>query len=273
MKLSVSNIAWDNDRLKEHLLLLNSLGCEGVDIAPSCIWKEPIDASDRDIRAFKKLISKYNLIIPAFHAFLFTKPDLYLFGDKVVRNDTILYLKKLIELAGKLSVKVMVYGSPRSRRRGDKPYEKCYFILVDTFRKLARDASLYDICICIEPLGPSESDFIQSADEGYQLVKDVGNPHFGLHLDSYAMFDAREDFSKTFQKYAFVLKHFHVRDKGCSPPGYTGIDHSVIGKSLSQSSYDGFISIEMKRGFGNSKEAIKNSVAYVRKNYFSRLKK
>lgn len=267
MRLSVSNIAWDNSELDEHLALLKELGCDGVEIAPSCIWKEPIHASNEDIEWLRRLISGYRLIIPAFHALLYGK-ELYLFGDRAKRQETVSYLKKLIQLAGRLSVKVLVYGSPASRRVGNRPYEECYGIAVEVFRELGTEAELNSTYFCIEPLGFSETDFIHTADEGYKLIEDVAAPHFSLHLDIKAMAENREDFGNIFKKYATVLRHLHVGDTGLAPPGFTGLDHGAIGRAVRNSSYDRFISIEMKKGFGDSKQVIRDSVRYVRKNYF-----
>ena len=268
MKLSVSNIAWDNNALEEHLALLKELGCDGVEIAPSCIWKEPVEAGKDEIESLRKLVSKYSLVIPAFHALLFTRSDLYIFGEESKREQTISYLKRLIRLAGMLSVRVLVYGSPSSRRVGDRSYTKCYEIAVEIFRNLGREAQLHDTFFCIEPLGPSESDFIQTTDEGYNLVRDVAHPHFGLHLDTKAMIDSGEDFTEVLQRYASIIRHFHVSDPGLAPPGHTGFDHSIVGEALLETSYNGFISIEMKRGFGDTKKVVKDAVKYVREKYF-----
>ena len=268
IKLSVSNIAWQPDELEDHLKLLKELGCEGVEIAPSCIWKEPAHVSNDEIESLKKLISKYNLVVPAFHALLFTRPDLYFFGEESIRLQTVLYLKKLIRLAGMLSVKVLVYGSPASRKVAEKHYDKCHEIAIDVFRELGIEAERNDVIFCIEPLGPSENDFIHTADEGYRIVRDVDSQNFGLHLDSKAMVEVGEDFGSVFRRYGAMLKHFHVSGPGLAPPGSTGLDHHSIGKALSRSLYDGFVSIEMKRGFGNTKDVIRDSVAYVRKSYF-----
>jgi len=268
IRLSVSNIAWQQNEFEDHLQLLTELGCDGVEIAPSCIWKEPAHVSNDEIESLKKLISKYNLVVPAFHALLFTRPDLYIFGNELIRQQAVLYLKKLIRLAGMLSVRVLVYGSPASRKVAGKDYDRCYETALGVFKELGVEAERHNVVFCIEPLGPSENDFIQTADEGYQIVKDVDNLHFGLHLDVKAMVDAGDDFEAVFQRYGAILKHFHVGDPGLAPPGSTGLDHSLIGKALSRSLYDGFISIEMKRGFGDTKDVIRDSVAYVRKSYF-----
>lgn len=268
MKLSVSNIAWQADELQEHLKLLQELDCEGVEIAPSCIWKEPVNVNVDEISDFKKLVSRYNLEIPAFQALLFTRPELYIFGDKEKRRETIEYLKKLINLADRLSVKTLIYGSPKSRMVGNKPYKECYEMAVGIFRELAVEAERYNVVFCIEPLEPTMSDFINTSDEGYKLTKDVGHPNFGLHLDARAMHETGEDFQSVFQRYGSIMKHFHVGDPHLTPPGSTGmIDHSIIGKALMYSPYNGYLSIEMRRGSGDSKEIIRDAVLYVRQNY------
>ena len=268
IRLSVSNIAWQQNEFEDHLELLVELGCDGVEIAPSCIWKEPVHVSDDEIEWLKKLLSRYDLVIPAFHALLFTRPDLYIFGDESIRQQAVLYLKKLIRLAGMLSVRVLVYGSPASRRVAERPYDRCYETALGVFKELGIEAERHNVIFCIEPLGPSENDFIQTADEGYRIVRDVDNLHFGLHLDVKAMVDAGDDFDAVFQRYGAMLKHFHISDPGLAPPGSTGLDHSIIGKALTGSPYDGFVSIEMKRGFGDTKDVVRAAVEYVRKCYF-----
>lgn len=268
MKLSVSNIAWENKNLEEHLELLKDLKCDGVEIAPSCIWKEPANVKNEEAKELRKLVYKYNLSIPALHALLFTRPDLGLFGDEAARKKTSNYLKKIISLAEMLDAKILVYGSPKSRRMGDKKYSECYSMALEIFKGVGDEAEKRGRIFCIEPLGTSECEFIQNSDEGFNLVKDVASPGFGLHLDAKAMIDSREDFGSVFQKYGKVVKHFHAGDPGIAPPGYTGFDHSVIGRAMKNSGYQGFLSIEMKREFGETKAMVKNAVGYVRKNYF-----
>ncbi|MDD5136841.1 MAG: sugar phosphate isomerase/epimerase [Candidatus Omnitrophica bacterium] len=269
MKLAVSNIAWENSKLEEHIAFLKELNCDGVEIAPSCIWKEPVTVSAEDIAGLKKMIARHGLVIPAVHALLFTRPDLYLFGEESVRRQMIKYLKDFIRLAADLDARVLVYGSPKSRAVGDKDYKDCYGIAVESFRELGHEAEKFDRFFCIEPLGPNECDFIKSADEGFKLVKDVASPNFCLHLDAKAMINAKEDIDSVFKKYGLLMKHFHVGDPGLAPPGHTGFDHSGIGKSLYDSGYDGFVSIEMKRGFGETRETVRNAVRYVRERYFN----
>jgi len=267
MKLSISNIAWNRNELEFYLNLLQKLKCDGVEISPSCIWDEPTEIADTDIESIKKLILKYNLEISAFHTLLYNKPNLFLFKNKTSRNKTISYLKKLIKLASKMSVEILVYGSAPSRQIMNKPYKECYNIAVDTFGKLAKECRLHDICLCIEPLESAKNDFIQNSDEGYKLVKDVDDPGFKLHLDAGAMSNGKENFNTAFKKCKTILKHFHVNDPGLSPPGTKNIDHSIIAKSLISSGYNGFISIEMRRNSRNNLEIITKAIQYTQEKY------
>lgn len=267
MKLSVSNIAWDPARFEEGLGLLRDLGCSGVEIAPSTLWKEPVQAGSAEISAITSMIKRYRLETPAFQALLYTRPELKLFGDSNSRKETTDYLKQLIRLAGQMEVRVLVLGSPRNRYIGQQSREECYALAVEMLGELGREAALYSTCLCIEPLNTVHTDFITSADEGYQLVSDVNHPNFGLHLDGRAMLESGEDFERVFRQYGGILKHFHVGDRDLSAPGSSGLDHSEIGEALSRSSYKGYVSIEMRRGSGEPQEVIKKAVAYVRDKY------
>ena len=82
MKLSISNIAWSNDELEDHLQIVKDLGCDGIEIAASCIWDEPTKASKKQILKVVKTIKKYNLEVPSFHSLLYTRPDLNIFDKK-----------------------------------------------------------------------------------------------------------------------------------------------------------------------------------------------
>ena len=267
MKLSVSNIAWGNEDPEGHLQLLKRLGCEGVEIAPSCIWDEPVNSTPSQQREFKKIVDNCGLVVVGLHSLLYTRPDLVVFGSPGTRDRTIEYMKRLIHLCRELGGTTMVFGSPKNRQRGQMGVEDAFSIATAFFFKLSEEAKKYNVLLCIEPLGKNESDFITSSHEGMELVSRVNHSNFRLHLDAKAMITSKENYAEIFTKYISDLKHFHVGDPGLAPPGSTGVDHSIIGKALRESGYNRFVSIEMRRGFGPTKEVIKHSVAYVKHCY------
>ena len=61
MKLAVSNIAWKNNEFKKFYELISELKCEGVEIAPSKIWKNILEIEDEDKSSFLLEIKKFTI--------------------------------------------------------------------------------------------------------------------------------------------------------------------------------------------------------------------
>lgn len=269
MKLAVSNIAWEPNELKEHLTLLRDLGCEGVELAPNILWKEPVDATSDERQNMRALIHGAGLSVVGFHALFFTRPDLQFFRDKESLAATTLYLKQLAQLCHDLEGKFLILGSPKSRSPQGRTKQESIEWIAPALRSVAEEGARLGVTLCIEPLPQSDNEFIRNSDEGMELVRRVNHPNFGLHLDAKAMHGAGEDFSQAFGKYGKELKHFHVGDPGLAPPGSTGmLDHGKVGLALRSSGYSGYVSIEMRRR-RFTPMVVTKSVEYVRRNYFN----
>lgn len=267
MKLAVSNIAWEPAEMPAHLALLRELGCAGVELAPSAIWPEPIDASASERAALSRAMDAVGLELVGFHALFYTRPDLQLFADAASRRAWVEYLNALSSLCGELGGRVLVVGSPKNRVRHGREYAACLDWAAEAFRDAAIAATAAGVQVCIEPLPAKETEFIVSSDEGAALVARVNHPGFGLHLDAKAMFEQGEDIAAAIARHGQSASHFHVGDPGLAPPGSTGLDHAPIGQALRASGYDGYVSIEMRRGFGPTKDVITESVNYTRRAY------
>jgi len=268
MKLAVSNIAWDESELASHLTLLKDLNCDGVELAPSCIWGEPTTATQNERVRIKNLIADAGLDLVGFHALFYTRPDLQLFLDEHSRDAVVEYLKLLVGLCEDLGGGVLVCGSPKNRLRHGRTRRECLSWAADVFHSVVTDAAGLGVRVAIEPLPQQETEFIVSGDEGMELVRLVGHPNFGLHLDAKAMIEGGEDVDRVLSAYGRHIYHFHVGDPGLAPPGSTGCDHTQIGEALNRSGYTGYVSIEMRRGFGQTTDVITRSVDYVRSCYF-----
>jgi len=269
MKISVSNIAWYQDPKKftEFLSFLKSLDCDGVEIAPSAIWDEPIESTINDRNIFKKNIKKFNLEFIGFHSLLFSKPNLKLFKHHNLRLETKKYIFKLIDLCSDLEGTKLVYGSPKSRELCGRKYQDCKNQSLEDFHEIAEHSKKRGTIFCLEPLSIKETDFITSLEEGGEIIKHIDHPNLKLHLDTKVLFGTKKDFKSTIFAYKDIIKHVHVGDENLMAPGTTNEEHPEIGNCLRDINYKGFITLEMRRDLKNIKGSIEKGVKFIRENY------
>ena len=268
MKLSVSNIAWGKDKLNDFLYILKDKGCDGIEIAPSLIWDEPINSSKSERQSLKKDIDKSGLELVGFHSLLFSRPDLLLFKNDETREKTLRYIKDLISLCSDLGGKKLIFGSPRNRVRQNKNYDTCLNQVYEDFALLADYSKNKDIYFCVEPLGENYSDFIVSMSEGGEIVKKISHTHFKLHLDTKTIFYTQENLENIMKKYGDLIEHVHVSDENLNAPGSVnqGKEHLLISKALKSINYKKFISIEMRK---KNIDTLTNSIDFIKKTYTS----
>lgn len=268
MKLSVSNIAWGKENFLDFLKLLKEEGCEGVELAPSLIWDEPILSSNKERLILKKQISDSGLKLVGFHSLLFSRPDLQLFKNEISRRNTIIYLKELIKLCSELDGTQLVFGSPNNRLLHGKKYEDCLSQSYDDFLNIAEYCFKNRVYFCIEPLGKNLSEFIVSMNEGGDLVRKINHPNFRLHLDTKTVFTTKEDMSMFVENYGDLIQHVHVSDDDLNEPGSVNKneEHINLSQYLKKIKYENFLSIEMKK---NGINALKRGIKFVKSTYIS----
>ena len=266
MKLSVSNIVWGKDNFGDFLKFLKQEGCDGIELAPSLIWNEPIHSNKQERESLKKQILESGLELVGFHSLLFSRPDLQLFKSQDTRKKTIDYIKHLISLCSDLGGKQLIFGSPNNRLLHGKEYEKCLQQSYNDFLNIADYGYKKNIFFCIEPLGKNYTEFVLSMKEGGELVKKINHSNFRLHLDTKTIFNTKEDIDMIAKEYGNLIQHVHISDEDFNEPGSINNGHSKIGMSLKKINYNNFLSIEMKR---NTINALKNGIKFVKNNYIS----
>lgn len=270
MKLAISNIGWPQERTCEVLPLLNTLNVTGLEIAPTKFWDNPLTAKRDDIQNIRSSIEAYNLEVIGIHSLFYPLKELGLFKSLSITEKTIQYMEKLIQICAELGGKTLIFGSPVNRKRGNIPWDTAFDEAVVFFSRLAPIAFDQGTCICIEPLGPSETDFISSSSEARLLANAVNHPGFGIQLDVKSLFDSNENIEESIHKSLPGLMHIHVNDPGLDIVGSTGkIDHYLVAKCLKTGKYDKYISIEQKTlPQGDPVQNIEKSVEFVKKVYF-----
>ncbi len=267
MKLCISHIAWPAENEQEYLDLVAELGCTGLEIAPSRIWPEPVITSLKERYQYRSLVESAGLKIVSLHALLYTRPDLGLFKGNAINRKTIEYIKELCFIAGDLGAKKLVFGSPGNRVRGKISHSQAMNDAAEFFFQISEYARAAKVCLCIEPLGVVETDFITSALDGLELVQMVNSSGFGRHLASKAVSGEENDVEQVMIKTVPYSKHYHISEPGLAPISISGtVDHMTMGKILHKYNYKGYVSIEMRLQ-PDGLESIKSSLALAKKYY------
>lgn len=271
MRLAMSNIAWPAGEDAAVAPLLRAHAVEGVELALTKIWPEPLDAPAAEVRAYRAGWEKQGVRIAALQALLFGKPHLTLFGDEPARRQTLAYLSGTIERAGLLGAAALVFGSPKNRQRQGRSRAEALTLAVPFFRELGRVARQHGVCFCIEPNPPAYGcDFVTSVAEGIELVDAVAEEGFGLHLDTAGMSLVGDPPAASIASAGDRCRHFHVSQPFLAEVCGGTVAHGEFAQALRARDYPNWVSIEM----GEAKEtgawpaAVERALAFVRAMYF-----
>jgi sugar phosphate isomerase/epimerase len=250
--------------------LLHAHGVEGVELALTKIWPEPLAAPESEVRAYRDVWEKRGMRIAALQALLFGKPHLTLFDSESVRRQMLDYLAGIIERAAWLGVTALVFGSPKNRRRGERSHREARAIAVPFFRELGRIAHQHGVSFCIEP-NPKDygCDFVTTIAEGIELVDAVAEEGFCLHLDTGGIALAGDAPEVSLATAGQRFRHFHISEPFLVEVGSGVAPHGECAEALRAVEYSGWVSIEMSepKTPGSWREAIERALAFVRTIY------
>lgn len=266
--LAVSNIAWDADEERAVARELGLAGVRSVEIAPTKVFADPTNVADPELNDYLDFWADHGIGIVSFQSMLFGRPDLAIFGEHDVRRATVRRLVAFLNLAGRMGVSALVFGSPRNRLLPQGASEESVWATaVEVFGELGRAARAAGTVLCIEPNPPQYGcDFVTTADAGARLVRDVDEPGFRLHLDAAGMTLAGDDVAEAIRGSRDVLRHYHVSAPDLAPIEESTVDHVSAFRALREIGFDGHVSIEMRSlADGDATRRIVDAVSLTRR--------
>ncbi len=259
MKLSISNIAWDASKDIEVYKLMEKHGFKGLEIAPTRFFADsPYERLSEAEKLAKKLKSDYNFEICSMQSILYGRTEV-IFEN--VENQRIItqYLFGAIDFAAAISCKNLVFGSPKNRCLIK---EEDYEVAVEFFRVLGEYASKKGTVMAIEA-NPSiyGTNFINFTKEAVEIVKDVNSMGFKVNLDFGTIVENREKI-EVIANYMEYINHIHISEPGLAPISQRD-EHRELASLLREKLYNGFVSIEMKKGQDDSFSEIEKAMNYI----------
>lgn len=226
--------------------VLAEAGYDGVEIAPYTLADEVHHLSPAARADLRQVAEGAGLRVVGLHWLLVKPEGLHIaHPDRAVRARTADYLRYLADLCADLGGGVMVFGSPNQRgTSAGASAEEAWQWAVETFRAVLPTLAERQVTICFEPLGPEETDFVNTAEEARRLVDEVNDDHFRLLLDVKAMSTEPTPIPDLIRSHRQVLAHFHANDVNRQAPGFGEVDFRPILAALGEIGYQGFVSVE-----------------------------
>ena len=114
-----------------------------------------------------------------------------------------------------------------------------------TFRAAVAQAAVRQVTVCFEPLGPAETNFINTAADAIRFVQQFNSPNFKIILDVKAMCSESKPIPQIIRESSPHFAHFHANDKNLKGPGFGEVDFKPIAAALKQVGYTGYVSVEV----------------------------
>jgi D-psicose/D-tagatose/L-ribulose 3-epimerase len=200
--------------------------------------------SDADFDAAAAKIKQIGIETPA--ANLFLPGTLKVTGPDIDPAAQMAHVKKALTRLAKLGTGIVVFGSGGARRVPDGfAKEDAFRQLVDFGRRAAVEARANGITITIEPLRKQETNIINTAAEGLELVNAIGDPNFQLMIDFYHLASEQEDPGIVLRAKEHI-RHLHMANPTgrVFPQKWEEFDYAPFFANLRAIGYDKRISVE-----------------------------
>lgn len=247
MKFAICNETFQDWPLEKAFDFSADCGYTGIEIAPFTLAEKVAEISDKQRVKIRQLADKAGLEVVGLHWLLAKTEGLHLTSpEAAVRKNTADYLADLARLCADLGGRIMVFGSPKQRclLPGVTQVSAMNYA-TEVFQSILPILEQTDVTIALEPLGPEETDFLQTAAETTQLIERIASPHVRLHLDCKAMSTESISIPDLIEQNAGLLAHFHANDPNRQGPGFGRVDFLPILESIGKIDYRGWVSIEV----------------------------
>jgi len=246
-RFAICNETFGDWPLEKAVQCAAELGYTGWEVAPFMLNTDArkIRASQREV--YRKTVASFGLKIIGLHWLLAKTNGFHLTtDDRDTRQATAAYFEDLIRLCADLGGEIMVLGSPLQRNRGPElSLASAHKNSAELLSSLDTSLKTHGVRIALEPLGPEEGNFLNTADEARQLKKMIDSDQIGLHLDVKAMSAEPTPIVEIIRNHADWMIHFHANDPNRRGPGMGDVDFGPILQTLRDVGYKGWQSVEV----------------------------
>jgi sugar phosphate isomerase/epimerase len=255
---------WEHQKVCEFVA---ETGYTGLEIAPFTLAPRITEVTAARRAELRRQAEGAGLSILGLHwllakteGFMLTSPE----AD--VRKATAEYLVELARACRDLGGEILVLGSPVQRKiPAGHTREQATEFALDTLGQVLGELERQQVYLCLEPLAPTETDFLQMAAEGQAMLDRLGHPFAKLHLDVKAMSSEAKPVAEVIREFAGSTKHFHANDPNLRGPGFGEMKFEPIFQALKDVGYPGWVSVEVFDYTPDPGTIARESLSYMRR--------
>ena len=266
MKFAICSEIYEGWKLEHAMARAAQTGYDAIEIAPFTLANYVTGISPATRQSLREMASRAGIGICGIHWVLVQAEGMYLnHNDDAVRTRTAKYLCDLVDFCADIGGQVIVVGSPKQRNLlPDVSSAQAWEWATQTFRDSVKQAEERGVTICLEPLAPAETDFINTATLALLFTEQFHSPNFKIILDVKAMCSEAKPIPQIIRESRTRFAHFHANDKNLKGPGFGDVDFKPIAAALKETGYDGYVSVEVFN-FEEGAEAIATrSIEYLK---------
>jgi len=266
MKFGVCNEIFQGWEIAAAMKYAAGIGYDGIELAPFTLARTVTEISAAQRQRIRDSAAGLGIEICGLHWLLARTEGLHLnHPDSAVRNRTGKYLCDLADCCADLGGKMLVLGSPQQRNvlTGVTP-EQAWELATATVMDAVRRAEERGVVLCLEPLAPAETSFINSAAQAIRFAEQFNSPAMQIILDVKAMCAEPGPISEIIRQSWPRFAHFHANDSNLKGPGFGKVDYRPIAAALKELGYAGYVSVEVFQFEEGPEEIATRSLEYLR---------
>jgi D-psicose/D-tagatose/L-ribulose 3-epimerase len=214
-------------------------GFDGVEIAVE-------NPADLDPVFVKAQLDRHGLVCTSVCACFPPSRDLR--GTPAQQRATILYLKQLVDFAGVLGTDIVMgplySATGRAAAVPAAEYRRQWRTVRGHLKTICDNAEQNGKIICLEPLNRFETDFLNTVEQGLQMISEVKSPALKLLLDTFHMNIEEKNPADAIRRAGRHVGHFHASASDRGTPGNDHVDWPGVAQALKDIRYEGAVVIE-----------------------------
>jgi len=234
--LSTYTKNWNDDVFK-YLEISKKIGYDGVEIPL-------VDPFNFDIKKFKEELTRLNLEVSCGTGLSIDADISSVDSEK--REKGLKHLKRCVDICNGLGSKVLggVLYSPWGKLISREEAKENIEHSIKGLKEIAEYGEEKEVLISLEVLNRYESYFLNTVEEGKELLEKIGHKNVKLHFDTFHSHIEETSLRNAILSGASEIGHVHFCENNRGVPGTGQIDWNEVSKSLKDINYNGWIVVE-----------------------------